>query len=86
MSLHPEDLTEEQRKTIEDAEAALGRLVADVQARLAESGVDIPPGQPGDFSCTFCDCASFESGTDTPPTWECASLECGHSFIVHRVF
>lgn len=90
MSYPVEDLTDEQRRTISDAEAAVRRVVAEAHARLADSGMDIPrpppPGEPGDFSCTFCACEFYLSGPGSGPGLACTRPGCGHSFTVHRVW
>jgi hypothetical protein len=81
-----DDLTDEQRTVIADAEAAIARIVAQAQEKLTETGLDLdpaPPPEEGDFSCRRCSCAGFLSGPR--PGFACARRECGHSFTTHRV-
>ncbi|HEX2313965.1 MAG TPA: hypothetical protein VHJ17_09535 [Thermomonospora sp.] len=76
------DLTPEQKAVVEEAEAKAERILKDARSRLAEMGVAVEQGEPGDFSCSRCDCAAY-TGTPLAP---CRTPRCGHAFTLHNVF
>ncbi len=82
MAYDDNDLTEPQRQIVAEAEQAILRTLAETRTKLTENGMDFPPGQDGDFSCTRCACEFFMSSR---PGLLCERTGCGHSFTIHRV-
>ncbi|REE96860.1 hypothetical protein [Thermomonospora umbrina] len=75
-----DDLTPEQRAVIAEAESAALRRIRDARSRLVELGLEFK-GEPGDFSCTRCDCDSYRG----VPLQPCRTPRCGHAFTLHNV-
>jgi hypothetical protein len=80
-------LTEEQRKILDEADAAVTRTYQEIRAKLLAAGWPEPTN--GSSQCLVCDCEAFLPPTPGPGHGNpllCARSRCGHSFIRHDVF
>jgi hypothetical protein len=73
------DLSEQQRKALQETEASLARAAGAARHRLQTEGL-LPDTEPH-FECLQCDCNKF---TPRPGGGGCATPGCGHSFFSHN--
>jgi hypothetical protein len=71
--------TDAQAKILDDADAALAKLMQDTRGKLEASDFRF---SDGDFSCRVCGCEHFTGRPGRP----CQTPECGHGFTRHNVY
>jgi hypothetical protein len=77
------DLSDKERRALDDANEYLVKAHAEAQSRLATAGLHAPStNRDGEFPCRLCGCADFVPGG---LMGKCKRSSCGHVFLLHEI-
>ena len=77
------DLSDKQRRALDEANAYLTNAHAEAESRLASAGMHATPENRDDaFPCRLCGCADFVPGG---LMGKCKRPSCGHVFLIHEI-